>query len=393
MTLIQMRSGTAAQWLSADPILDNGELGFEYDTLKLKGGNGEDVWSALGYIGVVSLADEVEDFVNLAAFPTVGTSGIIYIANDTNLLYRWGGATYVNVGVNGASYVTLVGVETITNKTLVNPKINAIYDSNGNPMLNTAPVAGAVNFIAIQNHTTTNAPSVLASGSDINIDLNLVPQGTGSIVVYVTGATANIKAGGTGSNIDLNLQSKGTGLVKANGVAVLDLTTAQSPQNKTLDNTNILNVRDDRFTLQDGADTTKQARFNVQASQTTATLRTHVLPVEDTFLVGFGGTAPSVAVHADAGTGATATRTAGNRTALTISVTTGTGAVAGGTLATLTFFSYAFSAAPYVSLTPTNAPAATILPYVNKTATTVVIRAAGTPVDNTTYTFDLVVIG
>lgn len=48
--LIQLRSGTAAEWTSANPVLAAGELGFEIDTKKLKGGDGVTSWSALPYL-------------------------------------------------------------------------------------------------------------------------------------------------------------------------------------------------------------------------------------------------------------------------------------------------------------------------------------------------------
>lgn len=46
---IQFRRDTAANWTSSDPILADGELGLETDTLAYKIGNGADAWTALGY--------------------------------------------------------------------------------------------------------------------------------------------------------------------------------------------------------------------------------------------------------------------------------------------------------------------------------------------------------
>jgi hypothetical protein len=44
-----------------------------------------------------SFVDDVEEYANLAAFPVTGESGKIYLALDTNLTYRWGGSTYVEI--------------------------------------------------------------------------------------------------------------------------------------------------------------------------------------------------------------------------------------------------------------------------------------------------------
>jgi hypothetical protein len=41
--------------------------------------------------------DSVEEYANLASFPATGTSGVIYVAQDTNLTYRWSGSTYVKL--------------------------------------------------------------------------------------------------------------------------------------------------------------------------------------------------------------------------------------------------------------------------------------------------------
>lgn len=42
-----------------------------------------------------SYVDDVLEYVNLAAFPATGETGKLYIAIDTNLVYRWGGSSYV----------------------------------------------------------------------------------------------------------------------------------------------------------------------------------------------------------------------------------------------------------------------------------------------------------
>jgi hypothetical protein len=68
----------------------------------------------------------------------------------------------------------------------------------------------------------------------------------------------------------------------------LGLTDIQSPTNKTFDNTNIVTLRDDRFTLQDSGDTTKQAVFQLSGI-TTATTRTYTLPDRSDTLVTLGG--------------------------------------------------------------------------------------------------------
>lgn len=47
----QMRKGTAAQWSAANPVLLKGEPGAEWDTFKLKIGDGVTAWNSLAYVG------------------------------------------------------------------------------------------------------------------------------------------------------------------------------------------------------------------------------------------------------------------------------------------------------------------------------------------------------
>src|SRR5690606_31775803 len=46
---IQQRRDTAANWASVNPVLAEGEVGWELDTGKAKLGNGVDDWTALPY--------------------------------------------------------------------------------------------------------------------------------------------------------------------------------------------------------------------------------------------------------------------------------------------------------------------------------------------------------
>ena len=67
--------------------------------------------------------------------------------------------------------------------------------------------------------------------------------------------------------------------------SAVTLTGTQTLTNKTLDNSNTVTFRDDRFTLQDNGDTTKQLQFQLSGI-TTATTRTLTVPNASTTLVG-----------------------------------------------------------------------------------------------------------
>lgn len=84
-TTFQLKRGTAAKWTELNLVLAPGEPGFEYDTKKLKIGDGVTAWNDLPYIGsndvyFASVADE---------FPETGDVNRLYKASDEKALYQW----------------------------------------------------------------------------------------------------------------------------------------------------------------------------------------------------------------------------------------------------------------------------------------------------------------
>ena len=64
-THIQLRRDTAANWTAVNPILEDGEAGYETDYQRLKVGDGSSNWSELPYLGGGSLGNLVD--VNTAS--------------------------------------------------------------------------------------------------------------------------------------------------------------------------------------------------------------------------------------------------------------------------------------------------------------------------------------
>jgi hypothetical protein len=51
ITRIQVRRGTFPEWVTENPVLEQGEIGYETDTQRYKIGNGLDNWNNLRYTG------------------------------------------------------------------------------------------------------------------------------------------------------------------------------------------------------------------------------------------------------------------------------------------------------------------------------------------------------
>lgn len=81
---IQIRRDTAANWTSSNPILAQGEFGYETNTKKFKIGDGITAWSSLSYFtsgGVAALVDltDVDDTnIAIGKILQVGADGITH---------------------------------------------------------------------------------------------------------------------------------------------------------------------------------------------------------------------------------------------------------------------------------------------------------------------------
>lgn len=68
----------------------------------------------------------------------------------------------------------------------VTGKFVQLKDANGNEILKHTATSNAVNEFTIVNAATGNAPELQATGGDTNIDLKLIPKGTGALSVAGT---------------------------------------------------------------------------------------------------------------------------------------------------------------------------------------------------------------
>lgn len=85
--IYQFKRGTAQRWIEVNPVLRQGEPGFEYDTGKLKIGDGFTPWTTLSYISVGEgemISVETKDDL-----PVPGDPSKIYRVVKDKVLYQW----------------------------------------------------------------------------------------------------------------------------------------------------------------------------------------------------------------------------------------------------------------------------------------------------------------
>ena len=83
---------------------------------------------------------------------------------------------------------------------------HGINDENGNEQIIFQTTSSAVNQFDITNAATGNAPSISATGGDSNIDVAIIPKGTGETKIGTGAATATLTSSGA---YDLTLDTNG----------------------------------------------------------------------------------------------------------------------------------------------------------------------------------------
>ncbi len=155
-----------------------------------------------------SFVDDVLEFANLAGFPGTGSAGVIYVALDTNVTYRWGGSSYVKItsgevaSVNGMTGA--VTISTITGNAGTATKLASAVTIGGVSFDGSA----SINLPGVDtagNQNTTGSAASLTTSRNIN---GVAFNGTASIEIedrlgtaVASAATITIGTAGLGETI------------------------------------------------------------------------------------------------------------------------------------------------------------------------------------------------
>ena len=165
-TRIQVRRGSTTSWNNADPVLAEGELGFNTTNQQLKIGTGSTSWSNLDYfVTDASLGTSLGDYIALV--DKGATSGVAELDSERNLLVPNTSIIFEGSGADDAYETTL----TVTNPTA--DRTITIPNSTG-----TIVLADGSGNVTISGNLTVSGTTTTIDSTTVNVVNSFVFEGT-----------------------------------------------------------------------------------------------------------------------------------------------------------------------------------------------------------------------
>ena len=300
---IQMRRGTTSEWNSADPILNEGEIGYNSTLTSFKIGDGTSLWSNLDYYQAA--ADITPNEIGaIASTEKNAADGVAGLDGNKNVI------TALSVVFEGATvnyFETLLTVtEPASDITISLPNAtDTLVGRATTDTLTNKSISGSTNTLSnIGNASLTNS-AITINGTSVSLGGSV---SIGDITAITTAVGSGLSGGGSSGDITLSIDTAVTA----------DLTTAQTLTNKTLTSPsvgtslttastsfNLLNTTATTVNFAGGASTISIGSVtstttindslvvtgNLTVNGTTTTIDTQTLQVEDKNIVlGYGST-------------------------------------------------------------------------------------------------------
>ena len=216
---IQMRRGTTSEWNSADPILNEGEIGYNSTLASFKIGDGSTIWSELDYYQAA--ADITPNEIGaIASTEKDAANGVAALDSTKNVI------TALSVVFEGATAndfeTRLTVTEPASDITLSLPNAtDTIVGRATTDTLTNKSISGSTNTLSnIGNASLTNS-AITINGTSVSLGGSV---SIGDITSITTAVGSGLSGGGSSGDITLAIDTTVTA----------DLTTAQTLTNKTL---------------------------------------------------------------------------------------------------------------------------------------------------------------
>jgi hypothetical protein len=201
-TRIQVRRGTTSEWNTANPILTEGEFGYNTTLDKFKIGDGTSTWSVLEYVPTsADLSSSLGDYIELTEKGSA--DGVAELDASSNVLTK---TAVVFEGATADDYeTTLLVTEPTADRTITLPNVTGTVITTGN----LSDITNAGTFtgnIVIEGATADDYELTLSAGNPTADRTITFPDATGTVAL-TTDISVTASSTNTFSNKSISLGS------------------------------------------------------------------------------------------------------------------------------------------------------------------------------------------
>ena len=191
-TRIQVRRGTTSQWNTANPTLEEGEIGYNTTLGQMKIGDGTSVWADLDYIvNSASLDTSLGSYIPDSEKSAV--NGVAELDGSKNILAPAG---IVFEGTANDHETTLAVTDPTADRTITLPNVSGTVITTGN--LSDITNIGVFTSTIVMEGSTANDFELTLSAGDPTADRTITfPDATGTVALTTDIAAGTVTETGT----------------------------------------------------------------------------------------------------------------------------------------------------------------------------------------------------
>lgn len=188
---IQMRRGAATSWNATDPVLAEGEFGFDTTAGQLKIGTGNTSWTNLDYLVTdSSLGTSLGDYIELAEKGS--TSGVAELDSERNLLVPNSSIIFEGSSVNEFE-TTFTVTNPTADRTITLPDVAGTVITTGN--LTSITEVGTLTSLTVSGNLTVNGTTTTINSTTLTVDdINIVLASGNTSDATLDGAGLTLEA-------------------------------------------------------------------------------------------------------------------------------------------------------------------------------------------------------